>query len=70
LRDVLGVAELGLIAVADTIVFNALREGIERKLHYKDIYKLAKERVETLAAAHGKVLVPASGDKQTLLESN
>jgi phage regulator Rha-like protein len=70
LRDVLGVAELGLIAVADTIVFNALREGIERKLHYKDIYKLAKERVETLAAAHGKALVPASGDKQTLLESN
>jgi phage regulator Rha-like protein len=68
LRDVLGVAELGLIAVADTIVFNALREGIERKLHYKDIYKLAKERVETLAAAHGKVLVPAPGDRQTLLE--
>jgi phage regulator Rha-like protein len=60
LRDVLGVAELGLIAVADTIVFNALREGVEKAMHYKDIYKLAKQRVEALGLAHGKVLVPST----------
>lgn len=59
LRDVLGVAELGLIAVADTIVLNALTEGMERAFHYKDIYKLAKERVEALGAAHGRLPVPA-----------
>jgi hypothetical protein len=61
LRDILGIAELGLIAVADTIVANALAEGITKALHYKDIYKLAKERVEMLGAVHGKVAVPQSG---------
>jgi phage regulator Rha-like protein len=60
LREVLGVAELGLIAVADTIVLNALRDGMAQALHYKDIYKLAKERVEVLGAAHGKVTIPLS----------
>lgn len=63
LRDILGIAELGLIAVADTIVANALAEGIAKAMHYKDIYQLAKERVETLGAAHGKVLVPSSEQK-------
>jgi hypothetical protein len=67
LRDVLGVAGLGLIAVADTIVFNALKEGIERTMHYKDIYKLAKERVEALGLAHGKVLVPDQSNNPKLL---
>jgi phage regulator Rha-like protein len=60
LRDVLGVAELGLISVADTIVANALAEGIQKAMHYKDIYKLAKERVEALGLAHGKVEIPTS----------
>ncbi len=60
LRDILGIAELGLIAVADTIVANALAEGIIKAMHYKDIYKLAKERVEMLGSVHGKVLVPIS----------
>jgi phage regulator Rha-like protein len=63
LRDVLGVAELGLIAVADVIVLNALKDGMAQVLHYKDIYKLAKQRVETLGAAHGKVLVPSGSEK-------
>jgi phage regulator Rha-like protein len=60
LRDVLGVAELGLISVADTIVANALAEGIQKAMHYKDIYKLAKERVEALGLAYGKVAIPTS----------
>jgi len=34
LRDILGIAELGLIAVADTIVAKALAEGIEKAMHY------------------------------------
>jgi KilA-N domain len=70
LRDVLGVAELGLIAVADTIVFNALRDGIEQAMHYKDIYKLAKQRVETLGFAHGRVLVPSSSGKILQLDQS
>lgn len=64
LRDVLGIAELSLISVADTIVLKALMDGMAQALHYKDIYKLAKERVEALATAHGKVLVPSTEQKQ------
>jgi hypothetical protein len=69
LRDVLGVAELGLMAVADTIVLNALRDGMAQALHYKDIYKLAKQRVETLGAAHGKVTIPLSLIERNLKRS-
>ena len=38
----------------------ALSEGMAGNLFYKDIYKLAKTRIETLAAIHGKVAIPAS----------
>lgn len=60
LRDVLGIAELGLISVADTIVLKALVDGMDQVMHYKEIYKLAKQRVESLAIAHGKMLVPSA----------
>jgi hypothetical protein len=66
LREALGTAELGLIGVADTIVAKAIVEGIERAMHYKNIYKLAKERVEVLASAHGKVAVPCVAIKKSL----
>jgi hypothetical protein len=48
-RDVLNNHQLSTIKIADRIVYEALQEGMERGMHYKDIYKLAKERVETLA---------------------
>ena len=34
----------------------ALREGMAQKMYYKDIYQLAKQRVESLAAMVGKSL--------------
>jgi len=54
LRDVLGLADLSTLQNADHIVSRALRHGMDDKLHYKDIYKLAKERVEIFAELRGK----------------
>lgn len=60
LRDILDLNQLGLVRTADSIVKKALSEGMAGNLFYKDIYKLAKTRIETLAAIHGKVAIPAS----------
>jgi len=57
LRDVLGVVELSTIQNADHIVARALRDGMNNKLNYKDIYKLAKERVEMFAELRGKSIL-------------
>ena len=48
-REVLNNHQLSTLKTADRIVYETLQEGMERGLHYKDIYQLAKERVETLA---------------------
>ena len=48
-REVLNNHQLSTIKIADRIVYESLQEGMERGMHYKEIYKLAKERVETLA---------------------
>ncbi len=54
LRDVLGVTDLSTIQKADIIVSRALRDGMNDKKMYKDIYKMAKERVEMFADLIGK----------------
>ena len=54
LRDVLGVTDLSTIQKADIIVSRALRDGMDDKKRYKDIYKMAKERVEMFAELIGK----------------
>lgn len=59
LRDCLNVHQLGIIGCADTIVAKALEDGMSQGLHYKDIYKLAKARIEMFAEVHGKTLVPS-----------
>lgn len=48
-REVLNNHQLSTLKTADRIVYETLQEGMERGMHYKDIYQLAKERVETLA---------------------
>jgi Rha family phage regulatory protein len=60
LRDILDLNQLGLVRTADSIVKKALKDGMSDGLHYKDIYRLAKDRVETLAEIHGKTFIPAS----------
>lgn len=59
LRDCLNIHQLGIIGCADTIVAKALEDGMSQALHYKDIYKLAKARIEMFAEVHGKTLVPS-----------
>lgn len=49
IREVLNNHQLSTIRMADRIVYEALQEGMERSMNYKDIYKMAKERVESLA---------------------
>jgi len=60
LRDVLNIHQLSTVKSADMIVAKALNDGMAQKLPYKEIYKLAKLRVESFAEIIGKTLIPAS----------
>lgn len=53
-RDKLTALQSSYLTTAESIAQRALREGITRKLPYKAIYTLAKERVEQFAAMIGK----------------
>lgn len=57
LRDVVSGMGLDALKTADRIVARALEEGMEKKFYYKEIYKLAKARVETFADIFGKMYV-------------
>lgn len=59
LRNVLNLNQLSVIECADRVVSKALVDGMERAIHYKDIYKLAKTKIETLAEVIGKTTIPA-----------
>ena len=43
-RDSLSVEQLKQLGVIETIIDLALREGMQKKMHYKDIYKLARDK--------------------------
>jgi phage regulator Rha-like protein len=60
LRDMLNIHQLSTVKSADMIVMKALVDGMAQKLHYKEIYKLAKTRVEGFAEMIGKTLIPAA----------
>ena len=49
-RDTLDHKSLQQIKIAETIVEMAIRDGLKAELPYKDIYKLCKERVSSIAA--------------------
>ena len=48
-RDTLDMMELSFLTTAEHVAKNAINEGMERGFPYKEIYKLAKERVMTYA---------------------
>jgi len=52
IRELLSTMQLIQLSVADNLVAVALKEGMEKGMHYKDIYKMAKERV----IAYSKVI--------------
>jgi hypothetical protein len=54
LRDVLTIKQLMQISTADDVIEKALMEGMAKGLHYRDCYKLAKERIEAFASIIGK----------------
>lgn len=64
LRDILNLNQLAIVICADGIVSKAIEDGMDQKLHYKDIYKLAKKRIESFAEIYGKTLIPAFEQKQ------
>jgi len=63
-RAVLEGNQLNTISVADNVVENALKEGMSKEMFYKDIYKLARERVLSFSNLIPKTVVPL------LLENN
>jgi len=54
MREIMTIKQLMQVATADQVVEKALKEGMLDKLHYKDIYKLAKSRVVSFAEIIGK----------------
>lgn len=54
MREIMTIKQLMQIATADDVIEKAIREGIDQKLNYKDIYKLAKDRVIAFANIIGK----------------
>jgi len=72
LRNVLGITDLSTIQNADHIVSKALSDGMIDSLHYKEIYKLAKERVEMFAELRGKSVISnlLVKEKQNAINSN
>lgn len=54
LRNLLTGMELTFLAGAEYVCANALTDGMKEGLHYKDVYILAKERVEVYATSIGK----------------
>lgn len=56
LRNMMNGFSLNALQVADHIVGKALKEGIQNRLYYKDIYQLAKSRIESFAESMGKIV--------------
>jgi len=58
LRDVMNNRQLSFIKSADIIVEEAIRYGMAQGMFYKDIYKLAKARVESFSELIPKTSIP------------
>ena len=58
IRDVLTGQQLQVLCSADQIVIKAIKEGMSKNMNYKDIYILAKERIEIFSTIIPKTIVP------------
>lgn len=58
LKEVLTPRQLMNSSVCNEIVINALEEGMEKEMFYKEIFQLAKQRVEIFASVMPKTQVP------------
>jgi len=58
-REILDMEQVQKIAFADIVIRNALLEGMEKEMFYKDIFQLAKKRVLEAANSLGvKEIIP------------
>lgn len=64
LRDVMDKRQLSFIQAADTITREALIEGMKENLFYKDIYRLAKKRIEALSQIIPTTSIPMQIEKK------
>lgn len=58
LRNVLTGQQLSVLTAADIAIQTAIKEGMYKKLHYKTIYQLAKQRMEDFENLIPKTTVP------------
>lgn len=65
-RDMLDTMQLSYLAAAEYVASNALRDGMANGIHYKDIYKLAKGKLENYALAVGVTPVIAQTTQQQI----
>jgi phage regulator Rha-like protein len=64
-REILNIQQLSKIIVADLIVRQAIIEGMEKEMFYKDIFQLAKKRVVEMSNSLGfKEVLPNIQFKQ------
>jgi len=67
LRNVMTSRQLMIIGASDGIIDKALSDGMKRKMFYKDIYIMAKNRIFQFADLHGQMHIIAKqlriGDK-------
>lgn len=54
LRELMTPLQLMTVSSAEQIIDKALRDGMRKKMFYKEIYKLVKERVQLFADLHGQ----------------
>jgi hypothetical protein len=68
-REILNIQQLSKIIIADMIVKQAIIEGMEKEMFYKDIFQLAKKRVIEMSNSLGiKEVLPMTEFKY--LENN
>lgn len=54
MREIMTIKQLMQVATADDVIEKAIKEGMEKELHYKEIFQLAKGRVIAFAQIIGK----------------
>lgn len=54
MREVLTIKQMMQVATGDDIIEKAIKEGMEKEMYYKDIFKLAKDRIIKYVEIIGK----------------
>jgi len=63
LRQIVSSLGLAALRMADHIVAKALQDGMDKRMYYKDIFQLAKARIETFADSMGKMEIEPHATK-------